>query len=180
MKTTAQILDEIVTRLQALTWTPAGGDPEDAEAAFGLVSRFSVTDLEQAFANLLTAEPRVALVVCTGRDWQVMEEGPKTSMRRTTQVSVVVSDRILGNEQAAWSGEATTPGAWGLADLVPGAICGRLLAAPQAVDLLPVGEQDVSIDREVETNLPGRAAVILEFQAIGGWLHTATAPGPAR
>lgn len=177
MKGTSQILDEIVTRLQALTWTPDGGDPEDA---FGLVSRFAVTDLEEAFADLLTTEQRVALVVCTGRDWQIMEEGPKTSMRRTTQVSVVVSDRILGDEQAAWSGSATTPGAWGLADLVPGAICGRLLDAPQAVDLLPVGEQDVSIDREVETNLPGRAAVIIEFQAIGGWLHNTTAPGPAR
>lgn len=176
MKTTAQILDEIVTRLQALTWTPTDGDPE---AAFGLVSRFSVTDLEQAFAELLTAEPRVALVVCTGRDWQVMEEGPKTSLRRTTQISVVVSDRLLGAEQTAWSGDDTTPGAWGLADLVPSAICGRLLAAPDAVDLLPVGEQDVSVDTEVATNLPGRAAVILEFQAIGGWLHKTTGPGPA-
>lgn len=176
MRTTADIANAIVARLEAMLYMQANG--MGSTAMFQEVVRFSSTNLDEAFRRLLLAKARVALVVVTGREWAIEQEGPVHSLRRSTLVSVLVSDRVVGNSQQAWAGSDSSPGAWGLADRVSPLLAGRLLPAPDAVDLLPLNEQDIEVTQDNQPH-PGRAAVVLEFVARGGWIHAPTNPGPS-
>lgn len=181
MRSTAEIVNAIVDRLQALEWTPAGGRPEPA---FGEVFRFNSTDIGSAFQSLLASKQRVALVVPMARDWGMSEAsgGRRFYAMRDTQISVVVSDRVHGQSARAWAGDDNTPGAWGLADLVTPSISGQLFASTgpgaHSVDLFPTFENDMEVADERNPRA-GRAAVVLEFVAKGGFIEMPKTPGPS-
>lgn len=161
MRTTTEIMDALVAKLQAVQWTPGSGP---AEPAFQEVKRFDSTELVAAFTELLVTRQRVALVVYMGDRFGDAGSGPdQVCARRTTEVSLILSDRVVGKRQDAIYGTATNPGALPLKDLVRAAVAGRLLAEPGAVLCAPVNAEILTVENLKERQ-PGRAACLLELE----------------
>ncbi len=163
MRTTTEIIDALVAKLQALQWTPGSGP---AEPAFQAVKRFDSTDLAAAFAELLVSQQRVALVVHTGDRFDDAGTGAgQVAVRRVTEVSLVLSDRVLGKRQAAIWGTATNPGCLPLKDLALTAVGGPLIAAPGAVDCVPVHAERLTVE-DLKSKQPGREACLLDLECV--------------
>lgn len=174
MRATVAILNRVVTLLQAAQWTPDGGVPE---AAFGEVAKFDSTDLAAAFRTLLMSGQRVAVVVYAGGQWEDASSQTQVVARRTLDVSVLVSDRVHGDRQAAIFGSGTTPGALALKDLAVTTLTGRLLDNPDGVNCQPDTEDLLTIE-STEKQQPGRVAALVEFFVVGGITRSTPSSGP--
>lgn len=175
MRPPNDIVSELVSRLQALQWTPDSGP---AEPAFGSVLPFDSTDLADAFSTLLASKQRVALVVYTGESYET-ERGIRLSVRRTVSVSLVISDRVIGKKNHATFGGPTNPGAIRLVSLVLPAITGRIIPNPEGIDCVPVRADLLDID-ETTKKLPNRVACLLDLDCFGGAIDSATQVAPTR
>lgn len=165
VRTTTEIVDALVDVLRALNWRD--------ESAFGVVLRYDSTRLAEAFNDLLVAtHPRVALVIWTGERW---ETDPNLSKRRrrTSLVTLVISDRVLGDRAGAamWGQEGTNPGVTALKELVLPAVTGRLIANPDPVDMLPgdIGMLSI-VDERDSAAAVDRVAVTIDIELAGGYI----------
>lgn len=162
---TLQILNAIKARLEGVQWTPSGGS---SESAFGEVHLFDSTDIVAAFAQLILSKSRVALVIYTGGRWDPMGATGSVGVRRVPHVTVVCSDRVLGNKTEALFGGASNPGAIALMELAAVALNGRLIADPPC-DSRPTEDDMLSVE-DTRTKQPGRFAALLELEITGGLL----------
>lgn len=161
MRATADIITALVAAMNTAQWTPEGGDPEPA---FAVVKPFDSTDLPAAFAELLVTEQRVALIVYTGDDFEDANSGPgQVEVRRAAQISILVSDRVLGKRQEAIFGSATHPGALRLKDIALAAVAGPLCAQPEAVDCRPVHAEPLILE-DLKKKQPGRVAYLVDLE----------------
>ncbi len=160
---TLQILNAIKGRLEEVQWTPPGGSPE---SAFGEVRLFDSTELVEAFAQLILSKSRVALVIYTGGRWSPMGAMGSVGVRRIADVTVVCSDRVLGNKTEALFGSQSNPGAIALMELAAVALNARLISDPPC-DSRPTGDDMLSL-KDARTTQPGRFAALLELEITGG------------
>jgi hypothetical protein len=174
VRSTTDILAAIESRLTALQWTPSDAP---AQPAFGAVHRYDTTRLEEAFEELTISKVRVAVAVYTGATWEREWQGSAVKAVRVTSITVLVSDRALGKRAQALEGGAGNPGVHLLRELVSANLVGRLIDAPEAIDVLPVSEDLLEIRKE---SLPGRVVGAVELECRGGWLTARVGPGPAR
>lgn len=172
MTGTATILNSIVSALTALTWTPPGGGA--AEPAFGAVHAFAQTSLHTAVRKLLVSKTRVAIVMPGGAEFEQMPSGTSRIVRRMLRVGVLVSDRVIGDPLSAYFGNETTPGAWGLGDLISSSLIGRIVPNPGGVDIVPVRIEEGAIEDDENPQQPGRAICSVDFECRGGGLTTSS------
>jgi hypothetical protein len=151
-------------------------------AAFSRVELFDSESLLEAFQLLAISEQRICLVVTLDEHFQTTNRAQTLITTRELPVALLVSDRILGDRTTALYGDDTTPGAWGLLELVLPAVMGMLIApAPplSGVTSEPVNASVLIVKNQKEKqNLPGRAAVALELHCRGGNLQAALGPQP--
>lgn len=164
MRSITAILSAVEAKLTAATWTPSGGS---AEPAFATVKRFDSTDLEAALTELTLKDRRVALVVYLGDEYQPDPQsfGGDVTTRRTVKVSVVVSDRVIGDRQSAAWGTATSPGTCQLVEIARNAVAGELIADPEAVDCVPMMSELMDV-QNLAKKQPGRKAGVLDLHCI--------------
>lgn len=160
MRTTSEILAAIITGLTALRWTPDGG-PE--EALLQEVRRYDANDLQRAFSELLVIQQRVALVIYTGERWNTLphhdEIGPVA--QRTLQISILLSDAVIGDRQSAVFGSPSTPGCIPMHELAIRHLAGPLFPSGERVWLAPTTVTLADIERD-DRPAAGRTASILE------------------
>jgi len=174
---TVPILEAIKSRLEEMTWTPTGGG---AVLAFGQVIIFDLKDLASALRELLAVEDRVALIVYEGDRWDNEANGQSLTSTLTREVTVIVSDRQLGDRSAATLGSTENPGAYALADLVIESLHGpltlRLVDAAGAARgrawMQPLDGQPLLIEGQLRDQLVGRAAKVVRIEVRSGVIQS--------
>lgn len=171
---TVTILNAIVAALEALEWTPAGGA---AEPAFQSVKLFDLNSLPDALQHLLVSQERCCIVVPDDERFTPrVQSQRRILLTRTLPVAIFLSDRILGDRQAALIGNATSPGAYGLVELVLPVLTGRLLAPPAGVNCVPTTCAVLNLQDGAQ-KLPGRSALELDVECTGGTIDAQLDPG---
>lgn len=164
-RTPVEIADAIVGFLEAAEWTPDGGD---AEAAFDTVERYHVNDMAKATQSLILHKARLAVVVPAGSRWETSERENEMSpvCRRVVSVTVLVSDRRIGNDDASVFGSATNPGSLDLAEIAIEGCTGSLFAAGTTVLCYPVNDGQIPME---DAKDPGRNIVAIDFECVTQW-----------
>jgi hypothetical protein len=160
---TNDILDRLVVLCSALKW------PSAPTAAFSKVLKFDSADRNAAYGQILFNEARTCLVVLNKVRWESEISGRNIFCRRYVDISVVVSDCILGARQQALFGKAgTNPGALTLSSMVINALTGPLLGDDtNDVAIMPTQENVADLEAD-SPNLPGRVCVFIDFTCRGG------------
>jgi hypothetical protein len=168
-----EIVESVVEWLQTAKWDR--GDLGE-ETAFERVEAYVSTQLEEALRDLIVSESRIAIVVPSGSRWETMQRNDllRPVCRRTTSVVVLVSDRIIGDEEAAYTGSDDNPGCADLAELAIEAVSGQLMGSSPAVYAVPVSDELLKATTDEETQ-PGRLCVSIEFDCFTDW--DAVSPG---
>ena len=141
-------------------------------AAFQRVEFFDSEKLADAFQFLFITEQRVCVIVPLEEKFEAVLQQPQMLVKRTLPVMLVMSDRVLGTAQrkVAYLGDNTTPGAMGLMEAVLPAVTGLLLPNPGGVLVQPVDNCALTISDKDQAKMPGRVAVALHVDCIGGTL----------
>src|SRR4051812_6913316 len=115
-KSTLDVLNALKAKLEALTWTPAGGV---AEPAFKKVELFDITELDTAMSELFIFKDRVCLVVLDSENYENDTlTSTKLLSKQTRSVALVIADRNFGKRQRALIGSDGSPGVLVLKDLI--------------------------------------------------------------
>lgn len=171
--TDSAIADAMVEALRSAIWGETN--------AFEVVERFDSTDVARAFSSILVAHrARVAFVVLSGETWEPTAPGNLRHAVRTTRVSLLVSDRVLGDRRTAIFGGGANPGCLALKDVAIAAVCGPLLPNPSGCDVQPSSSDLLFVDQVEESSpkLPGRAACLVELVVAGGNISFSRSKGP--
>lgn len=175
-RSTTEILDALGAVLLALTWTSSSGA---AEAAFQQVRRFDLAALPQALSELLVAEERCCFIIPGDERFAVKVDGPqRLVVTRTLPIALLISDRVIGNRQAALYGGENNPGAYGLLEIALPAVTGQLLDNPAGIVVKPIIASVFDLEGESAAQSPGRACVELDIECTGGTLAAQLAVGP--
>lgn len=161
-----EISDALVEYLEAAQWTPDGGE---AESAFGRVERYHVNDMPKAMQSLILHQARLAVVVPTGSRWETMQREHEMSPvnRRVVNVTVIVSDRRVGNDDAAVFGSDDNPGSLALAEIAIEACTGSLFDdGGTEVHCYPTSDGQVPMENDKD---PGRNLVVVELECVTQW-----------
>jgi hypothetical protein len=156
---------------------------DDVTAAFERIERFDVESMTEAFKLLLVSERRVCLIVVLDEAFEPMAESGKLVITREQPISLLISDRVLGDRvQALWGDpdKVSFPGAFALAELALPAVTGQLLVGNNGKDgaiCEPVTLSPLFLQDQDRKDLPGRGAVMLELRVTGGTLQARTGPG---
>lgn len=170
------IVNQLVTNLAALKITIGNAAPTPA---FARVALFDSENLVAAFQQLLISEQRICLVVVLDEQFKTENRGQVLISTRELPVTLLISDRQLGDRVAALYGNAATPGAYGLMELALPVVTGMLLAPPNGVTSEPIRNSVLIVKNEKDKqNLPGRSAVALELHCRGGNLQAPLGPQP--
>jgi hypothetical protein len=162
-------LKDIVTALQLPDGFTTPGP------AFGQVVLFDKANLLEAFNFLLLSKQRVCVIVPMTETFETESKNMKLISRRQLPVSILVSDSVVGNRATAFLGDAKTPGASGLAELVLPAVVGQLLPNPSGVVSEPLNISVMDI-KDSKEKLPNRITVVIEITCRGGRLEAAANP----
>ena len=147
--------------------------------AFQRIEQFDSESLVDAFQLLTLSEKRLCLIVALDEQFARDPRNNVMLITRTLPVTLLISDRVLGDRTTALYGDNTTPGAQGLMELVLPAVTGLILPPPWGVTCEPVNSSVLIVKNQKEKqNLPGRAAVALELHCSGGNLQAAIGPVP--
>lgn len=172
--TAADITARLVELLKQAEW--------NGDAAFDDVRRFDSTEWVEAFRRTLTGmTSRVAFVVAGSESWD--DDGStvgRMSLRRQMSITLLVSDRVLGNADAAQFGGSDNPGSRRLADIAIAAVSTTLISNPGGCHARPVSVEPVFFTETENTALPGRAACLVELEITGGHLLSPLSVGPHR
>lgn len=170
---TTAILAELKARLTALKLA------DNVTPAFSRVELFDCESLLEAFTLLTIADKRICVIVPTDETFERRPGDQIMVITRLLPVTLLISDRKLGNRTAALFGDGTDLGAYGLLELALPVVTGRLLENPNGVTSAPAHASVLIVKNEKEKqNLPGRAAVALELHCRGGSLQAQLGPGP--
>lgn len=169
LPSTTAILQALHARCAALTWQ---GQP-----AFDRVELFDLVELEQLMGRLVLNQSRFCVFIYAGEDFTTERRGIDLHVRRKLDVACLIGDRVLKDRVEAFLGNATTPGAYELNRLVVGAITGNLLDNPQGAFCVPVHSESLVIQSDAG-KMPGRAAIELDLEIIGGEVKSTIGPGP--
>lgn len=173
MKTIGEIMAQIGAILLSVTDT-------DGAQLFGRVENYDATDLQRALSELVLHDASLALVIFNGARWEREAAGPlKLTLRRTIEMTVLVSDRAFSEpRQAVFGGDECT-GVLPLAETILPLLTTRLFADAEAVELLPTGVDLLEVAEENNPQ-PGRKLAAITLQARGGVLQAATSRHPIR
>jgi len=166
-----EIADAVVAYLEAATWLRPDGE---SETAFGRVKRFSTLDFAVGAEALLLADARIAAVVPISSRWETMERqhGLAPVCRRTVRIGVIVSDRKIGDLDAAAYGTDENPGCIELQEIALAAGSGPLFSdgdEPQ-VHSVPISD-DLDQFERAGAAVPGRVMSSIEFDCSTSWME---------
>lgn len=153
--------------LRTATWTPEGGTPE---LAFGEVERFQTLDIEAACRELAVVRQRACLVVATDENWESQAQdkkygfAPQCKVQR--QISLLITDRAMGDRQAALYGDATHAGGYPLSEIALHTVCGPMTVGGIAVFVAPVRRTPFAVAVD---DRPGRVCVQVELECSTDW-----------
>lgn len=169
-KTVPEICNALKAQLQAVQLPDAFLNGGPAQPAFQRIELFDNENLTLAFKTLLVSEQRICLIVPLTPRWEdKANENPRVT-RRVLPVALLISDRVIGDRNAALFGGDKNPGAYALSALALPVVTGQLISNPAGVVSMPANESIIIIKKEERENLPGRAAIALELECRGGWL----------
>lgn len=178
-QTTSAVLNALLNQVKNLPGLYANGnwtvDTQEAlnSLAFGSVKIFDADDLVEAVKWLYVTQQRVCVIVPGAFKWEEETGNTKLIVRRTGSVSLLISDRVLGDRTAALLGNAQTPGAMGLKDLALPAVTGQLLPNPSGVVSMPTREYVMSVKKK---DLPNRICICVELECKGGRMDAIVSP----
>lgn len=164
MRTATEIVEALLDKLRAVQWL---GQP-----AFDRVERYDAARIAEAFEDILLAKGnRVALVIWTGMRWDA-DPGLDKRRRRMDLVTLLISDRVLGDRRhaAMWGKPGVSPGTLALMEAVLPVMHGRLIAAPDPIDVAP--QEVVPMTLRDEANSAAavdRVAVTVDLECVGGY-----------
>lgn len=164
----AEIEDALVACLEEAVWTKEDGSDE---TAFAQVKGYDALDFPAAMDELVATKGRVALVIIGDDTWETMDRtvhAPGVVMRRRTAVTVMVSERKIGDRQAAIRGDERHPGVWKLADLAAWACSGSLFT--DGVQATCVVGKSARADLAEDATQEGRVAVAMDCEVVSDWL----------
>jgi hypothetical protein len=141
--------------------------------AFDRVELFDSENLPAAFQYLLISQQRVCVIVALDEKFPLVTRGMKLILQRELPVALLISNRVLGDRTASLFGNATTPGAFGLMELVLTAVTGQLLPNPCGVVCEPSSSGVITVSDPTK-KLPNRTTVSLLMNCRGGWLEADT------
>jgi hypothetical protein len=173
-RATSEIVNALQTAVKAVKIPATQAAP--AAAAFGNVELFDSENLVEVFQYLLITAQRVCVIVPLDEKFDCITEQRLLRVKRALPVALLISDRVLGNRKAALYGDDSTPGAFGLAELVLPAVTGLLLPNPNGVISEPQNTSIMSLN-DTAKKLPNRITVVLELQCRGGWIEAPLAKG---
>jgi hypothetical protein len=159
-------LQLLLAKLTALQWQPPA--PGAPQPAFSKVALFDLSDLVVALRELMSFENRICLVVHDLEQFVNRREGQELHTCQHRAVTLVMSDRYVGNRQTALSGDGaagTTPGVMALKDLVLASIVGLL---QPGMYVQPEHGDQMLFQQKVRDELQGRVAFTLGLTLIGG------------
>jgi hypothetical protein len=170
---TVPLLQALQARLQALTWTAPGQPPQPA---FARVLIHDLRDLAAVVREMLAFDDRICLIVYEGDRWSNRSEGTQLLSELTRDVTLIVSDRQLGDRPAALLGGHNNPGAYLLGDLVAEALRGPLALPPKdaagAVGsrawMQPVEGRPLLMAEKDREELTGRGGKIISLEIRSG------------
>jgi hypothetical protein len=116
------LLRALEARLRAMRWTFPGGDA----ALFGVVKVYDIKELALAMTEAVSVEQRAAFVVFHGSLHANERQGQVLMTETIRQVTILVTDRNLGDRNVALMGSGRQPGIYEIADLVRAGIAGTL------------------------------------------------------
>jgi len=173
LRPTKVALDALVLALSALQWAGPSGN----ETAFKRVELFDDLDLPEAFKRLLLTESRIALVIYSSDTFETQRADRQITIRRTQELYVVFTDRVMSKRIEALVGAASNPGLLALRDLVLPAITGLLVPQPSGIVCTPTRGSLLQVEN-TDRKLPGRLAYLLEIELQGGWLKADVGRSP--
>lgn len=179
------IADALAIQLRALTLdVPDPNNPGQNLPAFQNLQIFDFMSLTEAFRYLIISEQRVAVVIFTGMHFEEKLTSSMLFSKCIEKVSILVSDRRLGDRIKALQGDPndnTVPGAWALAKLTCAAVTGQLITGSEGLSNVvsrPAGMVEVFLKDDDRQELPGRSAIALDLQIDNGNLQADLGPGP--
>ncbi len=170
LRSTRTVLEAVKAALAALTITVGNKTPK----AFGTVEIFDLADWDTALQTLVTTEDRICLVLWAGDAFENQREISILTTRRITKIELLVSDFRIDSGVAAQIGDDSQPGVAGLVDAVLASLTGVILdvaGGKDAVALVPVGMERLTITDQDKQETPGRHVISLTFDAVGQWMQ---------
>ena len=171
LRSTRTILEAVKNALTALTLTIG----EETPKAFGTVEICDIKDWAAALQRIVTSEDRVCIILYAGDTFENNRQITLLSSRRTTKIELLISDYNLDGVSAQL-GTDSQPGSVGLGDAVLSELTGVILdesAGRDAVSLMPVGCDQITVSEEDKQDSPGRHILSLTFDAVGQWMQVA-------
>jgi hypothetical protein len=181
----SEILQALVQAVTAITLPDGrwGSTQPNLLKAFDRAEVFDSEQMVEAFRYLLVTEQKVIVLVPMDERFETVIQQRKLMVTRELPVMALISDRVLGNRKDALLGNAETPGALALTELVLPAVTGLLLpnqAAPVPLGgvLVEPNSSSVISVKDTESEAPGRVCVGLLLHCRGGYLEAAMPLGP--
>lgn len=169
LRSTKAILDAVVAALQGLKLAVNG------QNAFARVDIFDLTDWAAAVRRLVFNDNRAALVIYGGDNFERTMGTSILTVDRTTRLDVLLTDRVLGDDVKAMTGDGVRPGTFGLLDQVLPALTGQILEAEEGMEnsvyLVPTGVERVFVTDDDKKDWPGRSVLLVSFEASAPWLQ---------
>lgn len=161
---TSTLLAALKARLEALQWTPDGGDPE---ALFQQVKYYAEPDLVKALAEIRVIQNRCCLIVPDANEYRNDQQGRSmiTGVERT--VFLVLTDRDYAQAQDALLGDASRPGVIVMEETVVDDVTGVNLGL-RGVRVKPERGESVFIGGDDAKKIPGRRVRTLELAIEAG------------
>ena len=174
---TAAIVQQLLASIQALKLA------DGVTPAFGQARLFDLESLVEAFKWLSLADQRVCVIIPGEERFEEKAgHGTKLVITRLLPVTLLISDRVIGDRFTALYGSATAQppviGAYGLYELVLPVVTGAIVTSPVKAVAVPKAGSPFVVKDKQQTNLPGRSAIALEVQVRGGVLEANIGPGP--
>lgn len=162
-------LRELQTRIAELKW--------QTQQAFERVEIFGLVDLEAATKKLVLNQSRFCVLVYAGDEFSTEQRGQDLHVRSTHSVVCLITDQFIPDATEAQMGNATTPGVHELQRLVLGAVTGNLLPNPRGAFCRPIRSTPLVLALD-GSSMPGRSALELDLEIVGGEIKSRTGIGP--
>jgi len=172
---TLTVLTALKDALEAIQWTPEGGDPEDA---FQKVELFDIDDLATALKDLRTFKDRACFIIIDEERCTSEIVGQKMQSRQSRSIALLITDRDYGKRAEALIGDATRPGVLALKDLVlnpASEVIGQIL---DGIAVMPATGAPIRITGEERDNMTGRLCYGQDLEIRGGFIEVRLGPGP--
>jgi hypothetical protein len=139
-----------------------------SERAFHRVELVNSVNLAEALERMVTAKDRLALVAPMRSGWESVSRDPEFQprQRETLSVTVLVTDRRIGNLSSAVGGSDSNPGAARLRTTAIADLTGLLFDDTPRVNCRPVSDEMVGLQLE-ETGL--RVCWSIDFECLMDW-----------